>query len=591
METPPPYQQSDSGQRPQSKISVGMLVAAFDGAWRRFPVTMLFIAYATLWTIVYTLNFEQWFDENAPNLVGGLWYLAGVGVPLTLAISLWCEYLDRPSKWPMTLGLVLLAADFIYILCCGSELGAYWSLSRLSIFTALVVAILFVPSRKVWAWNFTNSQMCAMITATVFSWGVFVAVGLIFMTVFALFNFDEYKVMTCAETVFGFGIPAVIFLHLIPRRNDAEAMEKGFKASKFQCGTAKYFLLLVTVVYMAILYVYGLKILFTWELPRGVVSWSVTGLTMAVLMTLFLLEGVRRTHPDDSLTLRAVKWLPVAMLPLFVLMSVGLLYRIGQYGLTASRLYVLTFNVWCYIVFLYMILSRTRIYSGVAISFAVVFMATSVLPYFNYTTLTDAMMRRNLREALVEMGFSEFPVSEEAFVKAFEALPKERRKDIESKIHYLDEKDDHSKLTDITAAVYYSDDEGSYISDYFIKSYDNDTVVHKPVRIDLEAKTDFVTLPEGYSSVRYKRSHYGRTAMPVGGEVIVSEDVTYSLPIDSLLRLDKDVPFSPVVLRPISGNSDTIYVVRELNVRYDRETWENERELNTLELSGYVFTK
>ena len=132
----------------------------------------------------------------------------------------------------------------------------------------------------------------------------------------------------------------------------------------------------ITVEYMAILSVYGLKILFTWELPRGVVTWSVTGLTIAVLITLFLLEGERRTHPDDSLTLRALRWLPVAMLPLFVLMSVGLLYRIGEYGLTASRLYVLTFNVWCYAVFIYMILSRTRLFTGVAISFAVVFMAT-----------------------------------------------------------------------------------------------------------------------------------------------------------------------------------------------------------------------
>ena len=594
MDTPSPNIPSTPEQVKQSKISVDMLIAAFDGAWRRFPASMIFIAYATLWTMLYIAGQDTLFSEADSNLIGALSYLAGVGTLLTLAVSLWCEYLGRPSKWPMCAGLLLLAADFIYILCCGSELGQYWSLSRLSIITALVVATMFVPSCRSWSWNFTNSQMRAMLVAILFSWGFGVAVVLIFTTVSALFNFNEFRVMACVETVFGFAVPAVIFLHLIPRRSNVEAEAETFRASKFQCGTAKYFFLLVTVAYMAILYAYGLKILFTWELPRGVVSWSVTGLTVAVLITLFLLEGVRRTHPGDSLTLRAVRWLPVAMLPLFALMSTGLLYRIGQYGLTVSRLYVLTFNVWCYAVFIYMIFSRTRLFSRVAISFAIVFLATSVIPYFNYTTLTDGLMRRNLRSTLKEMRFTEFPVSETDFVDAYRKLPEDRREDLKSKIHYLDAKDNHSKLADITGAVYYSDSDDSYISGYFTgHGPADDTVIVESPRENFEYATsdDFIPLPQGYRAMRKEQHLLRQTRMSETTSPITVEGSTFSLPIDSIMALGRTEDFGGITLRLASGGTDTIFVVRRVEICYQTDTWADSRELELLNLTGYLFVK
>lgn len=593
MEIPPPYIQPEPERRKQSLISVDMLLAAFDGAWRRFPVTMIFIVYSTLWGMLYIACFDELLSDKH-NLIGALFYLAGVGVPLTLAVSLWCEFLNRSVKVPMALGLLLLAADFVYILTCGSELGQYWTLSRVSIVSALVVAILFVPSRQLWAWNFSNAQMGAILVGAAFSWGFSIAIGLIFLTIFALFNVEETKVMFCVQMVCSFAVPAVIFLHLIPRRKDAEALSHSFKASKFQCGTAKYFFLLITAVYMAILYVYGLKILATWELPRGVVTWSVTGLTVAVLITLFLLEGVRRTHPDDKFTLNAVKWLPIAMLPLLVLMSVGLFYRIGQYGLTASRLYVLTFNVWCYAVFIYMILSRTRVFSVVAVSFAAVFLTTSVLPYFNYTTLAQNMMRRNLREALVNMGFSEFPVGEKEFVAAYKKLPQQQKRDIESKIKYLDEEKNHSLLSDITGAVYYSDVEGDYISSYFF-CVDCDTVeTVEPSTwhsFAFEIESDFTEIPEGYNAVRWITRQWNYKKFSTNPEEITVDKITYQIPVDSVLNLEDKGDFTGLKLYPVSGNSDSLLLLREVRVGYHSDKWADERRLDRISVEGFIFIK
>lgn len=590
MDIPPPHI-SEKTSRRQSKISADMLVTAFREAWRRFPVTVVYVLYTAVWSVVYTIfEIDLYNTPWSGKAVAALSYLGGVGVPLTLAVSLWCEYLSRPLRPYMVIANLLLFADVIYIMC-GSGLTDVWMVGRMAIISALVVAIIFVPSRKAWAWNFANAQVVSLMTAGVFAMAFSIAISIIFGTIFALFSVENFKLMFCVQEIVGIVVPSIIFLHLVPRVEHVDGLAESFKATKFQCGTAKFFFLAITVIYMAILYVYGLKILFTWELPRGVVTWSVTGLTGAVLVTLFLLEGVRRTHPDDALTLRATRLLPMAMIPLFVLMSVGVLYRIGQYGMTASRLYVLTFNVWCYVVFAYMIFSRTRRFNGVAISFAVVFLLTSILPYANYITLSNHMMRSQLRDAFKVMGFSEFPVSEEDFEKAFVKLPSSRRDDIESMMRYLDDTDDHSRLEDITDATYYG--KGStYISDYFIYA---DTVVieetvGRVIGIALEAKSEFTDIPQGYDAVRHNYCHFVNRKFPKENPEVMVDNVTFALPIDSIIRLDGKESFSPVVLHPCSGNSDTVYVARKINVRYIKKDWSDKREISRLELDGLIFT-
>lgn len=524
METPPPYIGEDNLHR-KSKISADMLVQAFRGAWSRFPVTMIYVMYATVWAIVYIIG-EGKFVRGSERVVGALWYLGGVGIPLSLAVTLWCEYLGRQLKWPMIVANVLLWADCVYILISDTVIGDAFVIGRVAVVTALCVAILFVPSRRLWAWNYTNRQTCGLITAGVFSWAFSLAVSVIWMTVISLFDIkDGFTSMTCAMVVCTAMIPTVIFLHLIPRRDEVEATEGVYKASKFQCGTAKYFVLMITAVYMCILYVYGAKILFTWDLPRGVLTFAVSGLSLAVLVSMFMLEGVRRTHPTDTLTLRALRILPVAMLPLLVLMSVGLAYRVNQYGITPTRLYVITFNLWCYAVFGYLSLRRTRTYNGVAISFAVVFFATSILPYANLTDIGEFMQRES------------------------------------------DDMDDvHVETVELTAGDF---------SNHIIKTM-----------------SSWVAIPEGYDNVQRKDWNVFMPKTIEDGVLIVDIGCGIKVPVDSIMKMkSSESMVQPVILHQASGRSDTIYVAYEVNVHYSEREWNERHKINSLNMSGYIFTK
>ena len=90
------------------------------------------------------------------------------------------------------------------------------------------------------------------------------------------------------------------------------------------------------VIYAAILYLYLLKILFAWSLPEGGVAYLVFGFTLAALLVKALRLPLEKRTFDwfyDRFSLVA--------LPLAALFWVGVARRVGEYGLTVPRIYLL----------------------------------------------------------------------------------------------------------------------------------------------------------------------------------------------------------------------------------------------------------
>ena len=90
------------------------------------------------------------------------------------------------------------------------------------------------------------------------------------------------------------------------------------------------------VIYAAILYLYLLKILFAWSLPEGGVAYLVFGFTIAALLVKALRLPLEKRTFDwfyDRFSLVA--------LPLAALFWVGVARRVGEYGLTVPRIYLL----------------------------------------------------------------------------------------------------------------------------------------------------------------------------------------------------------------------------------------------------------
>lgn len=94
------------------------------------------------------------------------------------------------------------------------------------------------------------------------------------------------------------------------------------------------------IIYAVILYAYTLKILFTWDLPKGGVAWMVMGFIVVALAGHLAQYILPRRHYDWFY--RNFTWIA---LPPLVLYWVGTLYRIRHYSFTESRVYLLVAGV------------------------------------------------------------------------------------------------------------------------------------------------------------------------------------------------------------------------------------------------------
>ena len=119
------------------------------------------------------------------------------------------------------------------------------------------------------------------------------------------------------------------------------------------------------ILYAAILYLYLLRILFRWELPNGGVAIMVLVFLCVALVCHLLRLQVEKRHFEWF-----YKALPVIALPPLVLLWVGIFRRIGDYGITDSRVYLLGLSA-LVTVFLAMLLKeRTRRFQLMALMLA-----------------------------------------------------------------------------------------------------------------------------------------------------------------------------------------------------------------------------
>ena len=137
------------------------------------------------------------------------------------------------------------------------------------------------------------------------------------------------------------------------------------------------------LVYAAILYLYCLQILFTWSLPKGGVAYLVFGFTMALFTVKALQELVVRRRYDwvfDRISIFA--------LPPLVLFWAGVMQRVGDYGLTDWRVYLIVSGAIMTAAVALFAARRTGRYYYIAATAFVLFFLTAYIPRFSATAFS-----------------------------------------------------------------------------------------------------------------------------------------------------------------------------------------------------------
>ena len=368
------------------KLSLKTGIQKIQEVALRFPFTLFFV---TGLAIMFLLQINKHGIEIKP----AKWAFFSLGIVLSLSISLFSE---RFKNTLTTIGLnlsgIILLLIFCFLLPDKFEAVQYYQL--ISIGITLILSTFFVPffrkNSDIAFWEFSKSAIIQFIIAFIFAQVLFAGLSLAVLSLKELFKIDiQPKVYQDIAVICYVLFAPIYFLANLKSKDKIHNQE--YKFDKFIKILGLYIFLPILALYSLILYVYLAQIIVKWQLPNGWVSMLVSVLGLGGFVSMFILYPLRLEKENKIANLLS-SYFPMLLLPLLVLMSVGIFRRLGDYGMTVNRLYVLILNLWLYGISIYLFLSKASQLKWIMISFSAILLISSVGPWSVYSITRSRML-------------------------------------------------------------------------------------------------------------------------------------------------------------------------------------------------------
>lgn len=560
------------------------IIQTFNGTLqsnlKRFPITLFFTIALTCYLCYFVSNHDE--NKKLNWIIG---YYLSVGTLLSLTLHLWCEEMKRIiPKIAVQAGMhLLLILDAIYLYSYSyeksfTEIGIAHGAGILAIGLSVFFLSFFKEKNDIPSWNFALSSITACVTANVI--GCIMSGGICFLilSVHKLFDLSIdstcylYVVILCNVCLSMF-----LFLGLLPQKQEKHNTRP--LQHSFLNGVIHYLFLPLTGGYLIVLYIYALRILINWELPIGWVSWLVITLMTGCIVIEFGLYPSRMAQQKRTDNLIA-RWLPLFVLPLLFLMTIGIIRRFNDYGVTINRLYLITLNIWCYFVCITLIIIKAKRISWIPISFSLVFLLTSVLPV-NYASITRQIIQKEVNQTIIrQKPMLNLPLSQEQYNQWLKTFSSEQARQINEKFIYLYEwfgKESICQWIDEDASLY-------MLRTEFEDKQENQPTVSYSGTIASEAT---ISIPDGYQKLqsihRYQIIDHKEQDKIIAVSLTQDNDTVYidQQTIESLSQRKKgEMP--PTQLD--CNSSQKVFLLTSFSIEKTEENIE-------VSIDGYLFSK
>ncbi len=418
-------------------ISTG--VTALKNSVRRFPASIVFTVALTLYSLVRIWGEADLFTEWQDGVT--VYYLL-TGSLLSLSLRLWGEEVGRKRVIALVNAIAHAAmfgnAMFLYCLS-GQDLAIELIIANSAVIVALCISVFtlsfFRERDDIPAWNFTLRLLGQAIASMLIGLVMWAGTAVLLYSLETLFQMEISSKcyitlpLLCCQL-----LPTLLFLGQIPEGEDKH--NTSAESSNFINKVTRVLIIPLLGTYLLILYAYTAKILLEWQLPNGWVSMLVSTLMGGCILVEFILYPQLRKTQDSFNRFIADK-LPVVILPMLLLMTIGIFRRISDYGITLNRLYLLTLNIWFYLVCIGLYLTRARRIQWIAISFGLIFLLTSAMPV-NYAGMTRKYTITHIREVLDSTYHGTLPMTEEQYLDWIVTLPREEALLLNSRLKCLE---------------------------------------------------------------------------------------------------------------------------------------------------------
>ena len=575
---------------------------AFQNCLKRFPVTVTFIFVFTAYLIY--LTYTDWKGEDRLLFIIG--YYLSVGILLSLTLHLWSEEVkSRLLKTGINLAAhALLIADafllYHYLTTESSwiEIGIAHAAAILAVGLSTFFLSFLREKNDIASWNFALNTVSAYIVTQVIGLILCAGISLLLFSLHQLFDIHiSGKCYAYIYYLCNVSLGLMLFLGLLPQGNDKHNREP--HSSEFLNGILHYLFLPLTAGYLIVLYIYATRILISWELPIGWVSWLIVALMTVCIAVQFGLYPTRFKE-GKRFDNWIARWMPILILPLLLLMTIGIIRRFNDYGITINRLYLATLNGWFYIVCIGLFVIKARRINWIPISFAGIFLLTSALPV-NYAGITKNTILKEIKAEMQRSCRADTPLSLEQYKEWIYSLPEKQAIQINGKFRYLSnwfgtESVTHLINKDVTYNLYSvtadidtdtiaTDTDSDRVT--YSGEIDSQTIINIPA-----GYTRFIAIPDaGLSGHRFTipRQYLENGTLPVSLDTRTGNlnDSIY-IDLSTLEMLEKSSKHGHIPPTSFRCNSPkNLFMLTAFDIHYEKSSDEDVR----MSIKGYLFKK
>ena len=575
---------------------------AFQNCLKRFPVTVTFIFVFTAYLIY--LTYTDWKGEDRLQFIIG--YYLSVGILLSLTLHLWSEEVkSRLLKTGINLAAhALLIADafllYHYLTTESSwiEIGIAHAAAILAVGLSTFFLSFLREKNDIASWNFALNTVSAYIVTQVIGLILCAGISLLLFSLHQLFDIHiSGKCYAYIYYLCNVSLGLMLFLGLLPQGNDKHNREP--HSSEFLNGILHYLFLPLTAGYLIVLYIYATRILISWELPIGWVSWLIVALMTVCIAVQFGLYPTRFKE-GKRFDNWIARWMPVLILPLLLLMTIGIIRRFNDYGITINRLYLATLNGWFYIVCIGLFVLKARRINWIPISFAGIFLLTSALPV-NYAGITKNTILKEIKAEMQRSCRADTPLSLEQYKEWIYSLPEKQAIQINGKFRYLSnwfgtesvthliDKDVTYNLYSVTADIdtdtIATDTDSDRVT--YSGEIDSQTIINIPA-----GYTRLIAIPDaGLSGHRFPipRQYLGNGTLPISLDTRTGNlnDSVY-IELSTLEMLEKSSKHGHIPPTSFRCNSPkNLFMLTAFDIHYEKSSDEDVR----MSIKGYLFKK
>ncbi|EEY35581.1 DUF4153 domain-containing protein [Pseudoleptotrichia goodfellowii] len=367
----------------------------------RFPITILF-SVVIFGILVYMIHQEGDIASSLEERLNKILTLLGIGLPMTATLELIREkYFPDKNKLFSRVVEGTVTLIFLYIIKLQYLGHAFIESDFIRLFfigVIFTILFFFIPviGRKKDAEKYIETVVVNVFVTKVFSVVLYLGlIAIIGAVDVLLINIDnKVYLYTYMFSVFIFAM--TFFLSRLKEVN--ENLEEYQTNIVFKT-LLKFIIIPLILGYTLVLYLYLGRILIQMKMPKGVVSHLVLWYTTFSLFVMIMITPMAET---DKIISEFKKNFPKISIPLILLSFVAIFQRIGQYGITESRYYIVAVAVWLLFCIIFYIF-RTKV-TVIMISAIAVIFVTLYVPFVNAESISLRSQNDRLEKILIKNG-------------------------------------------------------------------------------------------------------------------------------------------------------------------------------------------